>query len=136
MFKAILPALHRTGVPALLPGPGSLPIKKAYAATVFARSGSYEVLIGYVPNCMGHACELGTLDGWKLKAGASKPGGKAIQLTSGVTGYWKNYTCGANCGDATITLDQNGYRYVFGLHSGLFKAVLKMTTSALAAGPS
>jgi hypothetical protein len=132
IFRGLLPALHRTGVPAFLPRAST--VKHKYAAMETSTHGSYSIEIGYVPNCLGHACEYGTLQGWKRGSAAHVPPGKLINLAGGFAGHWQNFTCGANCGDSTITVDVGAYRYSFGLKAGSLSGVRQLTNSALRAG--
>jgi hypothetical protein len=133
MFKKILPALKRTGVPPLLP---TLPSLRRYSASIITSSpGAYDIFLGYVPNCQGDACEYGDLIGKKLHTGAAPLRGKHVTLAGGAHGYYLDFTCGASCGESTITVDRHGYRYIFGIKAGKLNEVKALTNSALRAGP-
>lgn len=134
LFRAILPAVHRTHVPALLPTLANL---RRYYATIIAHgTGHYEIELGYVPNCNGGACEYGDLQARRISARGPRPNGRPVRLAGGAVGYWLNFTCGASCGDSTITVDVGSYRYVYGLKGGKQAQVVALTNSALRAGPA
>lgn len=133
-FRPLLPALHRTGVPVLLPAQAAM-LPKASAHLDVAGRGHYSITLGYVPNCDGHACEWGSLDAEPAPSGRGRPAGSPVSLPRGKTGYYLNFTCGANCGDSTVTLDFHGTRYTFGVKAGKRSEVVKLARSALQIGP-
>lgn len=133
-FKHLLPALRRTGVPLLLPA--TLPIPHAYADLGAARPRRYIINLGYVPRCGGHACELGHLAAHAIPSPFHAPLGHRVKVAQRVSGYFVNFTCGANCGDAFLRLDFRGYRYTFALKAGGKQELLTPARSALTVGPS
>lgn len=133
IFKPILPALHRTGVPVILP---TLPGLNRFHATILARSkGHYDIMLGYVPNCQGDACEYGELLADRHPRTTPHAPGRPVTLPGHATGYYVNFSCGASCGSSTVTVDVGGYRYVYGIKVGKKSAVVQMAASALRAGP-
>jgi hypothetical protein len=134
LFRPILSTLRRTRVPLLLPTLTSL--NRYHASIVESGAGHYDVFLGYVPNCLGDACEYGELIAKKLGRGAHGPSGARVALTGGVTGYYVGFTCGASCGASTVTTDVRGYRYVYGIKAVKRSEVVRMADSALKAGPA
>jgi hypothetical protein len=133
IFKPVMPALRTTGVPLLLP---TQPLLNKYHATVTSKkAGHYIVNIGYTPGCNGNACTWGDLYADKL-VGGKKPAGKPVMLAGGHTGYYVNFSCGASCGESTLTVDVKGYRYQYSIKAGKKSAVVAMAGSALKAGPA
>ncbi|GAC1442668.1 MAG: hypothetical protein NVSMB52_00160 [Chloroflexota bacterium] len=133
-FVHLLPVLRRAGIPLLLPT--RFPIARAYADLGSVGPGRYVINLGYTPGCNGHACELGHLAAKKDPTPLRAPHGKALRLLHGFVGYFVNYTCGANCGDAFLRVDYLGYRYTFALKAGSPKELRALVNSAIAAGPA
>jgi hypothetical protein len=57
--------------------------------------------------------------------------GIALNLAKNISGYYKDFECGASCGDSTITWEENGYRYTAGIKGGSLTDVTKMANSAI-----
>jgi hypothetical protein len=133
VFAHALKALKRAGVPLLLPT--YLPQRRVYVWVETAVPGHYALTVDYTPDCRGaDACTIGDLDGVRHATG--KLDGRRIRLAHGITGYFVPFSCGASCGDSTLSFDWKGYRYTFGLHAGAKPPLLKMANSALQAGPA
>ncbi len=138
IFEPILPQLQQeTQVPILLPdyvfgSDGATPI---YARIETATPSQYQLILGFTPECNGgSACRLGTVSGQEISANSPALEGKTVPLDGGITGYFMDAVCGANCSDSTITWDQNGTRYQMGIKAGKPEDLVKMTNSAIASG--
>lgn len=136
IFRPIFPALKaQTEVPIFLPGdiPGIEPSEPLYAILESATASSYQILLAYTEDCNGgSACRLGGVLG---TAAADTPlNGKPVALQNGITGYFVESTCGANCSDATLTWEQTGYRYTVGIKAGNEAELVEIANSAIANG--
>jgi hypothetical protein len=112
-FVPLLASLSKSAVPVLLPG--SLPgpdLINAIPQLESANGNGYAIELGLAPDCGGAtACHIGHVAG--TKSDGSTIEGERVSLPIGVTGYYVQGSCGASCGDSTITFDRNGYRYEF-----------------------
>jgi hypothetical protein len=122
VFKSILPKLkQKTQIKILLPkfipeSDGENPI---YAIIEAATQKKYEILLGFSPDCTGGtACSLGIVSAEAVTRKIPRLTGKPVSLAKGITGYFVDFTCGANCSDATLTWRQRGVQYVVGLKAG------------------
>ncbi len=122
VFKSILPKLkQKTQIKILLPkfipeSDGENPI---YAIIETATPKKYNILLGFSPDCTGGtACRLGVLSAEAVTRKTPRLTGKPVSLAKGITGYFVDFTCGANCSDATLTWRQQGVQYVVGLKVG------------------
>jgi hypothetical protein len=136
VFQTILPKLkQRTQVPVILPkyipdADGENPI---YAIIETATKNKYEILLGYSPDCSGGtACRLGIVTGETITRKTPRLIGKRVTLNKGITGYFVDFKCGANCSDATLTWRQNNSQYTIGLKAGDRTSLIKMANSAIA----
>jgi hypothetical protein len=112
----------------------------------------YVITLGYSDTCDGgNSCRLGTLSAQRLTKGTPaideqyafmKPGAKfkgkrspepmtAVQLANGIKGQFAPWLCGANCNDAKVVWDQDGYRYFVGIKVGDQSALVHMANSAI-----
>ena len=135
VFKSILPKLNqKTQIRILLPkfipeSDGENPI---YAIIEAATQKKYEILLGFSPDCTGGtACRLGVVYGEAVTRKTPRLTGKPVSLAKGITGYFVDSTCGANCSDATLTWRQQGVQYVVGLKAGDRTSLVKMANSAI-----
>jgi hypothetical protein len=55
-------------------------------------------------------------------------------LTDGIKGYFTDFTCGANCSDATLTWQSGNVRYTVGIKAGEVTSLTKMANSAITNG--
>jgi hypothetical protein len=136
-FKPILAAVRATHVPARLPSylPGRL-----YATMVQAHNGYYEIEIGYTCGCTGNACEFGAAYGQRLPSHAMEDegvsdSGQAVTLMHGRHGTFHAFTCGASCGESTVTWLEGKYRYAIGVKAGSKAQTVKIANSAIMAAP-
>lgn len=138
IFEPILPQIKQeTQIPILLPdyifgSDGATPV---YATIETVTPSQYSLILGFTPDCTGGtACRLGTVSGEDLAANSPELEGQAVPLDEGITGYFMDAVCGANCSDSTMTWDQNGTRYQMGIKAGKPEDLVKMANSAIASG--
>ncbi len=154
IFRPIVPELEaKTRVPLLLPSLVPQPGFPLYATVNSATVDAYELTIGDREQCSGgNYCRYGTVSGEKTTPSipsveqqyafmhdpSYQPTERSpekmgrVVLTNDVRGYFIPYVCGANCDDAKVIWEQNGYRYLVGLKRGDKKAVVQMANSAIA----
>jgi len=98
-----------------------------YVQVTSATSSRYEAILGYEKNCQGGtACRVGMISAEKLIEAANIPPGEEESLEEGMTGYFVDASCGANCSDATISWDDRGSRYTLGIKVGKKETLVKM----------
>ncbi len=135
VFKPILSKLKQnTQIKILLPKyiPESDGQNPLYAIIETAKAKKYEILLGFSPDCSGGtACRLGVVTGEAVTSKTPRLTGKRVSLAKGITGYFVESTCGANCSDATLTWQQKGVQYVVGLKAGDRASLVKMANSAI-----
>ncbi|MBW4646266.1 MAG: hypothetical protein KME23_25295 [Goleter apudmare HA4340-LM2] len=135
VFNPILPKLQqKTRIPILLPKviPGATGENQLYAILETATPQKYDILLGFSPNCTGGtACRLGVVTAQALTRKTPRLTGKPVSLTKGITGYFVDFSCGANCSDATLTWRQKGVQYVIGLKAGDRTSLVRMANSAI-----
>jgi len=124
---AYMQGIFDTGFPAMLPS--NFPVGSGLPAIVpyliFTDSNSYAFSLDYGSDCMGGgACHYGAFTAAANSTGAIismngfpfNPGtAQKVALERGITGYFMDSTCGANCSDATVWWMYNGYQYSLGL---------------------
>jgi hypothetical protein len=139
VFEPILPELkQQAGIPVLLPdylfgGDGA---SEVYAILETANPSQYRVMLAFTPDCTGGtACRLGEVTGAQLTPDLPPLEGKTVPLDNGISGYFVDAVCAANCSDATLSWEQSGGRYTVGIKAGKPENLVKMANSAIAAGP-
>ena len=135
IFKPILSELkQKTQIKILLPqyvseSDGENPL---YAIIETATKNKYEILLGFTPDCNGGtACRLGIITAEAIKPKMPHLTGRSVFLAKGITGYFVDFRCGANCSDATLTWRQNGVQYMIGLKAGNYNSLTKMAKSVI-----
>ncbi|MBD2384297.1 hypothetical protein [Cylindrospermum sp. FACHB-282] len=135
VFRSILPKLkQKTQIQILLPKfiPESDEKTPIYAIIETATKSKYEILLGFSPNCNGGtACRLGIVAAEAVTKKMPRLRGKSVSLAKGITGYFEDFKCGANCSDATLTWRQKGVQYAIGLKAGDRTSLVKMANSAI-----
>jgi hypothetical protein len=135
VFKPILPQLRqKSQITIRLPKfvPGTEEENPLYAIVESVTPKKYEILLGYSPDCNGGtACRLGMVTAEAVTPKTPRLSGKRVSLTKGVTGYFVDFKCGANCSDATLTWRQNNVQYRVGLKAGDRASLVKMANSAI-----
>jgi len=117
-----------------------------------SEDGGYGIVLGYVPDCGGgFACRFGTITVGKVIPGMqsiaqlaadvrdylkspnlparSKDVMGNVTLANGIKAYFIPWTAGANCTDALVLWEQQGYRYTVGLKCANKRDVLDMAGS-------
>lgn len=134
-FGSIHPKLkQKTKLKILLPKyiPSEDGINPIYAILETATQNRYSIILGYTPNCNGGtACRLGTIYAESITSKTPRLTGKKVSLAKGITGYFVDFSCGANCSDATLTWRQGNGQYTVGLKAGDRAALVKMANSAI-----
>ncbi|WP_413171869.1 hypothetical protein [Anabaena azotica] len=137
VFKSILPKLKKNSqIKILLPTyvPESDGENPLYAILETSTKNKYDILLGFSPDCSGGtACRLGIISAEAINSKTSKLTGKAVSLAKGITGYFVDAKCGANCSDATLTWRQKGVQYTIGLKAGKQTDLVKMAKSVIKA---
>ncbi|MBN1303886.1 MAG: hypothetical protein JXA13_05580 [Anaerolineales bacterium] len=106
-----------------------------------ARAGEYEASLDYGLDCRGTgACHYGVITG--MQTDSAVPVGtttfpfeagraRLTPLANGITGYFVDYTCGANCNDAVVWWVYDGYQYSIGLKAGPRTLVIALANAAI-----
>jgi hypothetical protein len=135
VFQPILPKLkQKTKIRILLPNyvPESDGQNRLYAILETATKNKYEILLGFSPDCQGGtACRLGFVAGEAVTSTTPPLSGKPVPLAKGMTGYFEDSRCGANCSDATLTWRQRGIQYTVGIKAGDRTSLIKMANSVI-----
>lgn len=137
LFEVILDDLKkRTSLPIVLPTTfDDIPPGVLFAYTDRATLNSYIIGIDYEPACKGaNACRYGSLTG-RLAASLTPISGQKVSLTGGITGYFTDASCGASCGDSTLSWEQGGVRYTVGVKAAKLDTLVKIANSAITNGP-
>ncbi len=107
-----------------------------YAQTVDAARDSYELSMGLTPDCNGNACYFGEIKGALINSGTVRNDGAAVGLANGITGYFLLYSCGASCGESTLSWwSQNKYQYILAIKAGDQTDMVKIANSMITNGP-
>ena len=139
IFEPILPELRaKTRVPLKLPTylgieEDGLEGHPLYAIVEEATPNRYFLQIAFTPDCSGGtACRWGGATGERIGTQMGRPTGRPIKLSRGITGYFVDSTCGANCSDSVLTWDLQGYRYTVESKAAAPDFLLKVANSAIA----
>jgi hypothetical protein len=136
VFDPVVAGLHRDAgislrLPRFLPYDND-PTHPLYANVLPGSKGSYEVEIGWTPDCIGrNYCHYGTVYGSEKSILLNEGRRIAVKLAHGVHGTFVASTCGASCDDATISWSQNGYFYAVGLKAGSLRELRRVVNSAI-----
>ena len=139
---AYMQSILDTGFTAMLPP--SFPVGSGLPAVVpyqiFTDSNSYAYSLDYGPDCQGAgACHYGSFTAAVNSTGAiigmngfpfSSGSAKKISLDRGITGYFMDSTCGANCSDAAVWWMYNGHQYSLGL-KGTRDQIISLANAAI-----
>ncbi|MEO1802513.1 MAG: hypothetical protein AAFR62_19185 [Cyanobacteria bacterium J06629_2] len=136
IFREILPKLKaQTKLPISLPAyiPQSNGSNRLYAILETGNASQYRILLAFTENCTGgNACRLGSISAKAITSKSPALTGKGVALANGITGYFTDATCGANCSDATLTWERNSVRYTVGIKAGKLTTLVKMANSTIA----
>ncbi len=137
IFESVVPQLQQqTQLSLLLPGfvPEADYVPIYPIVSPATSDNKYEIMLGYTEDCNGGTvCRLGMISAETLTPAVKELTGEKVDLASGITGYFVEATCGANCSDATISWDHKGSRYTLGIKAGKKETLVKMAKSAIAA---
>jgi hypothetical protein len=136
LFQPLLdPLKQQTTLQILLPTE-IVSAPRQYATIEKVDTSSFVIALGRTPDCNGaNACDFGSISGQVVGLDPNPLTGTKVALANGETGYYQDAPCGASCGEATITWEQGGVRYIFGGKGmGQFD-LLKMVNSAITNGP-
>lgn len=117
-------------LPATLPdlGQGRDPI---YAVVEYARKSRYSVILAFTPDCNGASvCRIGTMRARRLPK-PEPARGKRVRLAGGVSGMYREASCGANCSDSVITWREGNVEYSAGVKAGSEKDVVNLANAIL-----
>lgn len=134
IFSSILPKLKAQTkllilLPTYIPSDEPNPI---YALIETVKPSEYQIMLAFTKDCTGgNACRLGGVSGEIVTPKISPITGNPVSLANGITGYFVNASCGANCSDATLTWEQNSGRYTIAIKAGSMTTLVKMANSAL-----
>ncbi|NJL62321.1 MAG: hypothetical protein HC903_11425 [Methylacidiphilales bacterium] len=135
-FLPILPKLKQTSkFPILLPRiiPGSEGENKLYAVIETATPNKYGIILGFTPDCGGgNACRLGDISAETITKKTPRLSGKTVKLANGITAYFIDTKCGANCSDSTLTWQLKRVQYTAGIKAGKLKDLVQMANSFIA----
>ena len=135
VFETVLPSLKaKTKVPLRLPVylATENESNQLYAIIESASPSEYEIQLAFTQNCSGgNVCHYGMVSGRAVGPKGSRPKGKEVSLTNGLSGYFIDATCGAVCSDSTLTWDEGGFRYTVGLKAEKVETLKKAAESAM-----
>ena len=133
----------KTHVPLVIPSslPNDFGVDRFFCTIISLVPNEYEVIIGWDADCGGgNACRVGSFYGKRL-AGSHITGSgnypferrraRRVRLRGGITGYFVDGTCGANCSDSKLFWKQGSYEYMVGLKLGEMKEVVELANSAI-----
>lgn len=136
IFSSILPVVKaKTKVPVRLPAyiPESDEPNPIYALVETVTPSQYKIMLAFTEDCSGgNACRLGGIFAETITPKTPPITGKTVVLANGITGYFVDATCGANCSDATLSWEQNSGRYTVAIKAGEIRNLVKMANSAIA----
>ena len=137
------PSRFSTGVPVMLPV--EFPVEEGlpaiYPYIFTAGEGEYEFSLDYGEDCQGAgACHYGSMTGKQIDGNEPVGTGtfpfdmsqaRTVALANGITGYFTESVCGANCNDATVFWIYNGYQYMVGLKAAPEAKVVELANDAI-----
>jgi hypothetical protein len=137
LLQEVLPQLRQiTQLPILLPSELPPDTEQLYVGGS-ADESSYNIWIGYTPDCSGSYCFVGSFIGSTESLGLD---GNPITLANGIRGYYLERTC-SNCGDSSLSWEQNGVSYLIRYKipgqtsKEWLEGMMRMANSAIKAGP-
>jgi hypothetical protein len=132
-FIPILPKLRQsTKFPILLPRiiPGSEGENKLYAVIETSTPNKYGIILGFTADCGGgNACRFGDISAETVTKKTPRLSGKTVKLANGITAYFIDSQCGANCSDSTLTWRLKGVQYTAGIKAGKLINLVQMANS-------
>ena len=136
LLQEVLHQLRQiTQLPILLPSELPPDTEQLYVAGS-ADESSYNIGVGYTPDCSGNYCFVGSFIASTESFGQD---GNPITLANGIRGYYLETTC-SNCGDSSLSWEQNGVSYLIRYKipgqtsKEWLKGMMRMANSAIKAG--
>ena len=103
-----------------------------YAIIETVTPSHYEIQLAFTKDCTGgNACRYGMVAGRTVRPTAKQERGKPVILARGITGYFVDAICGANCSDSTLSWKQDGYLYTVGIKAASIRTLIKVANSAI-----
>jgi hypothetical protein len=143
-FQPVASAIKgKTRVPPVIPSalPKNEGVDRFYCTVITLEPNEYEAIIGWATECGGgNACRIGSFYGKRSRDGRIMGTGnypferrraRRVRLMGGITGYFVDATCGANCSDSKVFWKQGGYEYMVGLKMGEMTNVVALANSAI-----
>jgi hypothetical protein len=133
-FAKVLPKVkQKSGIPVLIPtylDAGAKPSRIFGQGS--AKKGEYLLELGFGKNCTGgNACFVAAFIANK----GAKPIGKIkLKLTHGITGYYHQGGCGANCAPDGVEWKQGGVLYEVQMKASQAK-IVRLANQSIKAGP-
>lgn len=135
IFSNLLPKLKvQTELPVRLPAyiPELEGSNRLYALLESVNASEYRIQLAFTEDCTGeNACRLGSIFAEAITAQSPDLTGKTVALADGITGYFTDATCGANCSDAALTWQQDSVRYTIAVKAGKVETLARMANSAI-----
>ncbi|MBW4548772.1 MAG: hypothetical protein KME25_30855 [Symplocastrum torsivum CPER-KK1] len=136
ILQEVLPQLRQMSqLPILLPSELPPETERLYVGGSAGES-SYNIEIGYTPDCSGSACMVGSFSASTESFGRD---GNPITLVNGIRGYYLETTCPI-CGDSSLSWEQNGVSYLIRYKvpaqtsKQVLEGMMRMANSAIKAG--
>jgi hypothetical protein len=135
--------MYIAGVPPMLPPefPSQEGLPSIVPYLLSAVEGEANFSLDYGSECMGAgACHYGVYTGTQtaspVPVGTSlypfaSDRAEQVILEKGLTGYFVDATCGANCSDSRIWWVYGGYQYMLGLKAGPHDMVIALANAAI-----
>ena len=132
------------GVPPMLPPafPAEAGLPPVLPSAITTELGVYVFILEYGADCQGAgACHYGVIGGMENTTGTidhfntyypfEAERAEQVELVNGITGYFVESICGANCSDATIWWIYDGYQYMLGLKGGPRETLIGLANGAI-----
>jgi len=132
------------GVPPMLPPafPAEAGLPPVLPSAITTELGIYVFILEYGADCLGAgACHYGVIGGMENSTTVidhfntyypfEAERAEQVELANGITGYFIESVCGANCSDATIWWIYDGYQYMLGLKAGPRETLIGLANGAI-----
>src|SRR5262249_38502016 len=143
-FRPVVSALKgKTRVPLVIPSalPKDEGVDRFYCTGITLEANEYDIIIGWASECVGgSAGRVGSFYGKRSLSGRimgtenypfERRRARRVRLMGGITGYFVNATCGANCSYSKVFWKQGSYEYMVGLKMGKVTNVVALANSAI-----
>ena len=142
-FQPYMQTLVGTDIPLMLPPefPSESGLPPIYPYLFVVSYRLFELDLGYGIDCQGAGvCHYGSMSGkgvhedtitgtssFPFDSNKARP----VVLAKGITGYFTEAVCEANCSDATVNWIYNNYQYMVGLKAGSEADVVALANAAI-----